>query len=202
MRTFAEYRRQPDFGCTVDHEFDAWFIAPFARHRDSDTLQRSNWETGVDMLKAAEPEDADDYRILRFDHWAVGWVEIVIVRPESKCATVAAEAEESLADYPLLDEEHHSSLEWTEYGEAWERYGRKNFVDGLKKQFRLSPIALDRLENAPSDNLQTFFEGLIPSGDYYSAEGDGVYPRIEYAIRNCTRADLAEFLLQLRKAPV
>jgi hypothetical protein len=199
MRTFKEYREQPNFGCIADHDIDDWLIAPFDRHRDSGTLDRSNFECGVKALKEAEPDLGDDYRVMRFGHWAVGWVEIVIVRPGSKCAEVAAGIASGLEDYPVLDDDHFSNIEEEEYLDGWTQGGADEFRRELRKAFELSAPAAELLDSTGDEILMEFYESLLPSGEFFIAEGSGVYILVDHAVKDCTRSQLAAFLRNARQ---
>lgn len=96
-------------GCS-NHEHRNWLIGPVGHHRDSDTVEESNWQVMLDAMSDADPS-GENYEVHRFGHWAVGWVEEIAARPGSKCAALAAELRERLDNYPLLDEEHHADLE-------------------------------------------------------------------------------------------
>ena len=99
-------------------------------HRDSDCLDRSNWIRACEILGAEDynaehphyGRTADDYPdrpnvyTFRAGHWAVGWVEYLLVRYDAP-DSVLTEAREivcSLADYPVLDESHYSDMEHDE----------------------------------------------------------------------------------------
>jgi hypothetical protein len=89
-----------------------WFIVA-AQHRDSDSLTRSNF---LVMLKTLGGE-SDGVAVERANHWAVGWVEYLIVSPGNRQRLRAAIlAHCAVSDYPVLDESHWSELE---YNEAW-----------------------------------------------------------------------------------
>jgi len=47
-------------------------IAPCGRHRDSDALVRSNFDT---VNAALDAVDHDGHDIADFSHWAVGWID-------------------------------------------------------------------------------------------------------------------------------
>ena len=49
----------------------------FSVHRDSDALERSNWRV---ITKDLTQRFQDDCRITRARHWAVGWIEHLVVR--------------------------------------------------------------------------------------------------------------------------
>lgn len=114
----------------------AWYVT-LARTRDSDTLERANFDVAQAELERASLVIGVDWDIERFNHWAVGWVDYLIVAPdhETSIATdstddwdwdepgliVVSQARllaerwlDRLADYPILDEEVFSAVEWAE----------------------------------------------------------------------------------------
>lgn len=88
----------------------SWLVAPCMRTRDSDALERANWNYQARLLMDAEH---DTYEVLGFNHWACGWFEIMVVKPSSKAHTVLVVMEERLHDYAVLDE-HMLSIEESE----------------------------------------------------------------------------------------
>jgi len=101
-----------------------WLIV-LAVHRDSDCLARSNFEVAREHLNALPavkdwPGEFNPVSVERFNHWAVGWVDYLLVDPECKEAVKEAEAvQEKLNDYPVLNEEHYSNLEQEEASDVW-----------------------------------------------------------------------------------
>lgn len=87
-----------------------WLIV-LGQHRDSDALERSNWEVISDDLMTRYP---DDVAIERFSNWAVGWSESLLVRPGSPALGAAKTWHDKLAQYPVADEDHYSMLEANE----------------------------------------------------------------------------------------
>lgn len=87
-----------------------WLIGPVGRHRDSDLIERSNWQVVTECFSALDPDGAD-HDVHRFGHFAVGWIEEIAYRPGSAVAAAADEIRASLASYPILDEHAHSALE-------------------------------------------------------------------------------------------
>lgn len=203
LRTIADLRREPDFGWYDGDELNNWLITPFSVHRDSDHLTVSNHETAVSLMRKAEPEDGDDYRVIRCNHWAVGWVDYLIVRPGSGCANVIAEQMRRYESYPVLDEEDFSRREWEDYYKSWADYGAGDFIAALGKEFDWDDgleRVRDLVTDADRDHLRDFYESLLPSGEYCIHEGSGCSFRrcIEGAVKNCGRADLAKFVRRVR----
>lgn len=93
---------------------ETYGIGPVGRHRDSGLLERTNFDV---VSKDLEERFPDDVEVLRFGHWAVGWVEELAVRlrEDDGRPTAAAEAArgwaEKLEDYPVADEEEWSRRE-------------------------------------------------------------------------------------------
>ena len=100
-------------GLGLENQQD-WRVAPCKQNRDSDALTRSNFACQVDAFEKIDPEGAD-HEVCSFNHWACGWFEVVIVRPGSKVEVAACEVLCGLADYPIVSEDHFSSLEFDEH---------------------------------------------------------------------------------------
>ena len=91
---------------------EGWYIV-CSVNRDSDALERSNWAVISEHLIR---EGGDDVAIERMNHWAVGWVDYLLVRPFSDVMILAGLWTDRLAQYPVADDEHYSMLE---YAEEW-----------------------------------------------------------------------------------
>lgn len=115
MQTIIENNRAVGSSCYWG-ERGHWFIA-YVQHRDSDCLTRSNFRCFKAELEKIKPEAI---AVESFNHWAVGWVEYLLVDPES--AETVARAEEiraKLEDYPVVDESDWSELEMEEADQIW-----------------------------------------------------------------------------------
>ena len=66
------------FGAITDYQDNGWGCT-FGRHRDSDNLDISNFET---ILKQFDEkyEKNEDFRVEGSSHWAVGWTDQLMVR--------------------------------------------------------------------------------------------------------------------------
>lgn len=102
--------------CYVGAEWPEHYSSGVGQSRDSDALERSNFTC---MLKALGGE-SDTVLLIRESHWAVGWVEWIAIH-ESDGATlrVADEIRAALDDYPVVDEDHFSELEFNEMLDWW-----------------------------------------------------------------------------------
>ena len=104
---------QPLGGSSAEHfaywgERASWLVA-LSQHRDSDYIARSNWRLIAPAMVAAYPDDA---AIESQSHWAVGWSEVLLVRPDTESARAAQEFADRIADYPMIDEDDASAVEW------------------------------------------------------------------------------------------
>ena len=83
------------------------WLRVLCQHRDSECIQQSNFRVA---LKELGGEASGNVYIERMNHWAVGWLEYLLVNPDrleavEKAAKIVADLEE----YPVLDE---LDVEW------------------------------------------------------------------------------------------
>lgn len=96
----------------ADRDWDSVGLGPVGVHRDSDALERSNWQTVAGELLDRFP---GAFAVLRSAHWGCGWVEELTFDAGSIPAAAAVAAWAARLDaYPVADEEHFSALEWSE----------------------------------------------------------------------------------------
>lgn len=150
----------------------------YAVHRDSDSITRSNWRVllrtcgfsaerkadGEIRTNAPNAEDdgtlSDPIVVTRARHWAVGWIDTLRVRFDAD-PTLIARLDRligKLEDYPILDEDDHSELEWSEACAYWEQMSVRDRVEYLQDA-RLSIFAARRAE-LPDDPHGRLFERL------------------------------------------
>lgn len=104
-----------------------WFVF-LSQNRDSDALERSNFTCALAAVQRASSTvggHEDDQEIapqpVRENHFAVGWVEWIAIH--SADAGALAEAErlaDKLDGYPVVNEDHLSTLEHNEAMEYWD----------------------------------------------------------------------------------
>jgi hypothetical protein len=140
-----------------------------SKHRESDALTRSNWDC-ISAELNAEPYDggADDFSNRpityhwRAGHWAVGWVEYLMLRADAPDAIkqTAGEIICALSDYPVYDEDHYSELEYTETAEYWEHMRVRDRFDAIKQSASTVSIFAARHATLPADDSGALFEYL------------------------------------------
>ena len=102
-----------------------WLVLPTIQTRDSDALERSNFHIAREALG-----DGDDVEVHQFGHWACGWFEVIIVRPDTPSAETAQGICIDLENHPVLDEYHFSELEWEEHVEYVEQECERAAAEG------------------------------------------------------------------------
>lgn len=103
-----------------------WLVVA-TTHRESDCLVRSNYRSLIKALGGTGSEGRkgsqsinDNLAIEEASHWAVGWVQYLIVNPAATELVAKAESLlEKLEDYPVVDERDFSELETEEADEVW-----------------------------------------------------------------------------------
>lgn len=144
-------------GCS-DHEHASWFIGPVGHHRDSDLIEESNWQVMLARYREIDPDERD-HEIHRFGHWGVGWIEEVAYRPGSAVERAADAMRKALDGYPILDEMHHSMLEYEAVGEAWTSWQCDEVRRELITEFT-SRANVDDPSDATADEIEEWIEGL------------------------------------------
>ena len=94
------------------------FYVFLSQTRDSEALTRSNFECGLGLIKNVGDHPV---AVAHERHWACGWVETILIPQENtEALKIADDILWSLADYPVLDEEHYYELEYLENPEELE----------------------------------------------------------------------------------
>lgn len=111
-----------------------------SRHRGSELVDESNWTCACKALGAEDYDGGEfDSRppvyTFRAGCSLVGWIEYLLVRPDAPEATLkeAGEIICSLASYPILNDDHHSQLEWDSICKTWEQSSVADRVHYLQK---------------------------------------------------------------------
>lgn len=115
----------------IGESWPATYSAGVGQSRDSDALERSNFEC---MLKAIGGE-SETVTVVRESHWAVGWVEwIAIHQDDEKALRIAGEIVEGLEDYPVVNDDHFSELEEIDARETWANcYNPAERIDYIRR---------------------------------------------------------------------
>lgn len=125
------------------------------QNRDSDALSRSNFICALEAVGG----ESETVVVVRESHWAVGWVEwIGIHESDTKALEIASDIVDKLNDYPVVNEDHWSNLEFEEVCEFWERLSVRERAEYCKDA-GLSIFAARR-DYLPPDDHGYLFESL------------------------------------------
>jgi len=138
----GNWREFTDFGwdnSDIDH-VDDWMIFHTA-NRDSGFTDQSN-----EFVFEKELDSFDfDVRRERANHWAVGWVNMLVIRVYDACSGDITEAFKvwhrlamALEEYPLLSEDDHSQREYDAALEAIRNVGPSVYDNGFDIGFEQS----------------------------------------------------------------
>ena len=108
----------------IGETFEDYFVI-VGEHRDSGTIERSNFFCVARDLEtvAMDVETRPEAVIATATHCLVGWISTIMIH-ESASDEMKVRAYwilAALSDYPVVDDEHLSQLEYDETYEAWER---------------------------------------------------------------------------------
>lgn len=121
----SDPNREPNFAYAGRESLGITDARVISVSRDSDTLERSNFEVISEDLQSLAEEigEPESVYIQRFGHWVVGWLDVLCVRmiedPNLAILTVVGDRAigwlDALRDYPVADESHYSELESEEF---------------------------------------------------------------------------------------
>lgn len=115
METYSTWRPTgADASGLALEERQGWLVLPVIKTRDSGALERANFDAALASLPKG-----DDHEIHRFGHWACGWFEVILVRPETFAHGAAIDIEAALSDYPILSDSLFSDYEQADADETW-----------------------------------------------------------------------------------
>lgn len=146
----------------------------YTRNRDSTILENCNYELIFDELKKLctddWPENPDiesgkenyvyDFRA---GHWAIGWVEYLLVRQDApdNIKQLAGEIVCALSYYPIYDDEYYSYRRDEEITEYWDKIGLREKIDWCKE----SDISIF---SARSDDIpEKVYDAMCESDMFY-----------------------------------
>lgn len=190
------YNNRWSYKDTSEDDFEKVYLPSLLSGGDysGNTLERSNYLAFLEQFGEVKGV---------YDYYSGDGVYGIALTQSAYDNEEIQECLKALEDYPVIDDEKLSNLEWDLYAESWKDYGADDFIRELKTKFSLGdrPYTLDLLESLIEDErLQLFFESLIASGEYFIS-GSGytsVNIRVEAAVENCSESDLSKFIKECR----
>lgn len=128
--------------CYYGATWNEYYSSSFGQHRDSDCLERSNFQVALRELGG----ESETVKVVHERHWAVGWVEwIAIHESDERALQIADRLAGEYEDYPILDENHHTELETEEADKVWKNCyswsDRIKYIRDHKSQFEFHDYA-------------------------------------------------------------
>lgn len=120
------------------HGISEFWVAPCSQHRDSECLDRANFDG---LLKALGGE-SKSVQVHRFGHWANGWFELILISPKAiKKVKIAEEIEQGLENYPVVDDDLYSEYESKENWQTVQNYSHE-LAEEIEQVFRITEVEL------------------------------------------------------------
>jgi len=167
----TEWKHPSDY---MGETYEGYYIV-VGRSRDSDALENSNFETALEML-GGEDEEAGVI-VAKAGHWAVGWVEELLVSKNApEKVAIAEQIEKKLDNYPVLNEEDFSRREYEEMSDMADqtvtdilrdieiKYDADKTIFPEEKKEELRQIVFDNIEGHGGqsyDEKELFQKALI-----------------------------------------
>ena len=117
--------------------FDYYVL--LSHHRDSGLVDESNFYSALKALNG----ESDTVIVACASHWAVGWIEMILIHESDKEAIDKGnEIEKALENYPILDEDDFYERESERREEILEEI-RKDIANERGDRWNLSNNATD-----------------------------------------------------------
>ena len=156
---------------TRDPSGDLMFV-PYTTYSDysGDTVDRSNCDVFMERY-GNNPNVWEVYGGYRTRAMVIH--RRVYDDPQTEEEEEIKECIDGLSDYPLIDEEYHSNLEFEMEGEAWNDYGRHDLRRALKE----ADIYTDEeLDNISDEILDRMWYAICEKEAIYTIFEDAVSP--------------------------
>jgi len=103
------------------------------------------------------------------------------------------EALNSLADYPVADEDHYSHMQMEKTEEAWEDWAFSDYESALEKAFDLDEQGME-LNWSGQDAFEVFTEVAESVNEYWEEENQSMWIDVETVAEATTLNDLSKYL--------
>ena len=126
MTTLLKWQRTSNY---AGQDFSEYYVV-VGQHRDSPILDKSNFPMALQRLGG----ESDTVTIEHAGHWAVGWIENILVHEsDTDAVTEAQSIVDDLAFYPVLDDEDYSQREHDATEKLWGLFGLDERIEYLKE---------------------------------------------------------------------
>lgn len=126
-------------------EWPDYYRSGCGQSRDSKPLERANFDAMLKAIGGEQTSELDDpndpgsklslVRVVRENHWAIGWVEwIAIHETATEALQIADKIAGKLESYPVVDENLWSEYETEEANQVWrDCYRASDRVEYIRK---------------------------------------------------------------------
>jgi hypothetical protein len=148
-----------DFSYRGDKDLGRTWAITFSKSRDSGILEQANYDAIKGDLEKRFPKDVSDER---FSHFAVGWLDQLLVRmldkngKVTKAGIAALEWKDRLESYPVADDEDYSRREF------------EATLDNIKFEGGLDEATAQKVYDWFSENDQMALQNIDDMGGYPS----------------------------------
>ena len=105
------------------------FYCFMVQTRDSNLLEKNNFKNGLLSLGG----ESKSIQVHKFNHWACGWFEQILINPENTEAILKAEnILSALSDCPVLDESDYYNELYEEVNNYWDNLSLSDKIDLCK----------------------------------------------------------------------
>ena len=114
-----------------------------SRSRDSDLISESNFECALEQLGG----ESETVLVNRSGHWAVGWVEQILVhKSDKKAVKILEQIKKGLEDYALIDDDDYYERENEAIESDFEQYQSEFTSNAIKALNKATDVPLELLE--------------------------------------------------------
>ncbi len=110
----------------MGEDYSDYYVG-LGRSRDSEVLERANFDAMLEMLGG----ESEDVVVARSGHWAVGWVEVILVQKDSPKVAELQKLMDQYEEYPVLDDDRLAEYEFEQMTSDWESYGVDMAMDAV-----------------------------------------------------------------------
>jgi len=120
-------------------DFSDYYVV-CGQHRDSNYMDQSNFIVATKRLGG---ENDPEVIIASSSHWAVGWVENLMVHKDAEeKVMIATDIVNDIACYPILDEDHYDDMKYNEVIRLRDEI-KQDIVEGNAKYWEHYGITAD-----------------------------------------------------------
>jgi len=122
----------------IGESYNDYYVL-LSRCRDSGLVEESNFNSALKALNG----ESDTVKVIRSSHWAVGWIEVILIHESDKVSVDKGfEIDKALDNYPILDDIDFSERESEKRDEYIEEI-RKDIANECGDRWDLTNNATD-----------------------------------------------------------